>query len=375
MQKKNSKTQKKQISVKARQNMNNKSKPNKKGRQGQGLRGPLTQRSAAAAYSTGQSSYSPIISATNTSSRIQHRELVGSVIGTAAYNVTSTNGIGQLALNPGIVASFPWLATQAVGWEQYHFNKLKFCYYTRTGSSTPGSVMLIPDYDAADAAPVSEQIASAYEDTMEDVPWKDIECILNPAAMHPDGPRKYVRTGALASNLDIKTYDVGNLFVATTDGTAVNWGKLWVEYDVTFHTPQLPPGGSASIGAFQSFYTSSPSSTNMVGASPSLAPGSANIAKVSGEVVTFLVAGTFRVDYYCLVSTSNTLGSISAGAGLTILTDASGDGTPIDAGSGGDTIQVVNVTTPIGGTLTYSNIVVGGTGAELTIIQVPPNYS
>jgi len=64
--------------------------------------------------------------------------------------------------------------------------------------------------------------------------------------------KRYIRNSALAANLDIKTYDVGNAFVCTTDGTAVNWGKVWLEYDVTLFNPQLPAGGIAGSGTITS---------------------------------------------------------------------------------------------------------------------------
>jgi len=108
-----------------------------------------------------------------------------------------------------------------------------------------GSIILAPDYDASDGAPISEQVVDQYEDAKEDVPWKNLECILNVSAMHNTGPRKYIRFGSLSSNQDIKMYDVGTMFVFTVDSAAAaSWGKLWVEYEIELHTPQLPSGGS-----------------------------------------------------------------------------------------------------------------------------------
>lgn len=195
----------------------------------------------AAAYAKGLSSGEPMfMKMSRAGVVIRHRELVASITGSATFTVAAS-----LALNPGMAATFPWLSTQAVGWEQYRFKKLKFCYYTRTATSTPGSMLLVPDYDAADAAPASEQIASSYRDVEEEVPWIDeFSCDLDPRAMHPDGNRKFVRTGPLAANLDIKLSDVGNMFACTTDGSAINWGKLWVDYEVEFFVPQLPPTGA-----------------------------------------------------------------------------------------------------------------------------------
>jgi hypothetical protein len=55
-----------------------------------------------------------------------------------------------------------------------------------------------------------------------------------------------LRTGPVVGQ-DIKTYDVGTFIVGTTDGTAVNWSKLWVEYDVILMNPQLPAIGASSL--------------------------------------------------------------------------------------------------------------------------------
>jgi hypothetical protein len=207
---------------------------------------PLQQKSVASAYSSGQSSgVAKIVRAQDGSVRVVHRELLVSIIGTANFNILAAN---TFPLNPGVQASFPWLSNLAMNFEFYRFNKLKYCYYTRTGSNIPGSVMLVPDYDAADAAPTNEQVASSYEDVQEDAPWKDIECNLSPRSLNATDKEKYVRTGALAPNQDIKTFDSGNFFCATIDGTAVNWGKLWVEYDVSLFKPQMPNTGFGGNG-------------------------------------------------------------------------------------------------------------------------------
>lgn len=197
---------------------------------------------AAAAYASGQKSRAPRIQANRDQSHIIHRELVMSVVGSVSFAVMRT-----LALNPGLIATFPWLATQAIGWEKYRFNSLRFCYYTRTGATTPGSVLLAPDYDAADSPPLSEAAASAYTDVSEDAPWKNITCELT--KKHMGAGERYIRSGPLAPNLDIKTYDVGQLFLCCLDGTAVPWGKLWVEYDVVLSSPQLPPSGGVLLDA------------------------------------------------------------------------------------------------------------------------------
>jgi len=127
---------------------------------------------------------------------------------------------------------------------------MRFCCLTRTGTNVPGSILIAPDYDASDAAPVSEQILSNYAELVEDAPWKDICCNLRPAGMHALGPKKFVRNG-LVPGQDLKTTDVGSIIVATVDGTAVNWAKLWIEYDIEFFEPQLNPQGSGLASTAQ----------------------------------------------------------------------------------------------------------------------------
>jgi len=209
------------------------------------------QRSVAAAYASKATSGVARVSRSRVDDcRIVHSELVASIDGTSAFTVASS-----IALNPGLAASFPWLSIEARGWERYKFNKLAFRYRTRTGTSIPGSMMFAPDYDSADPPPTTEQQASSYAGTQEDAPWKDIYVPLNPKSLLGGLSSKYVRAAALSGEAsDIKTYDSGNLHVCTVDGTdAVHWGKLFVEYDVTFYTPQLstapdpgPPAPTAS---------------------------------------------------------------------------------------------------------------------------------
>jgi hypothetical protein len=264
------------------------------------------KNAAAAAYSRGQRSAEPIFKAmTARGCRIVHRELVSSVTGSSSFAVPFS-----LSLNPGLSVTFPWLAVEAQGWEQYIFRKLRFCYYTRCATSVPGSIMLVPDYDAADAAPATEQIASTYRDVVEEVPWTiEFCCELDPQAMMEPAKRKFVRTGALATNLDIKTYDAGTMFVCTTDGTAVNWGKLWVEYDVEFFVPQLPAlGVAAQNGAL--IVGVSPSTSSFFGTTPTITGSILLTAAV--DTITFNQTG----QYLCLFA-----------YGGTTLTDFSTSGT------------------------------------------------
>lgn len=196
----------------------------------------------------------------------------------------------SIAINPGLAASFPWLSIQAQGWEQYRFNRLKYCYYTRTGTGVPGSIILAPDFDAADAAPANEQQASSYQGSIGEVPWvPEFSCDLRPSSMHALGQRKFVRQGNLSANQDIKTYDAGAMHVCTLDGTAVNWGKLWVEYDVEFFVAQTPASEPLSARVVG---TGSVSKTAPFGTA-AVITGGLPVAQTSGTVLTFNTPGQF----------------------------------------------------------------------------------
>lgn len=324
------------------------------------------QTAVAAAYSTGQLSRSAKITQLKDSVRIVHRELVAGVTGSLAYAVPTT-----LALNPGLPASFPWLSTQAQGWERYRFNRLKYCFFTRASSATAGSVMLIPDYDASDSAPLSELIGSSYEDVSEDVPWKDIVCDLRPSALHAIGPSKFVRVGALAANQDIKTYDAGNLFVATLDGAVTSWGKLWVEYDVTLMTPQLQPGGTGVISAIHSLGALA-TTANELGTTQSLQAGSAAFATISTASITFNQAGKYLLCVSTSAATSVTetaVPTVSASGSFSPIMSLSA---PFTAGSTTTVmIQEMIVNVVVGTIVSFNNTIVGAATTDIMLSQLP----
>jgi hypothetical protein len=233
--------------------------------------------SVAAAYSRRSTTRAPKITREGDNTRIVHKELISNVVGSGTW---TPNGAFNTAIscNPGMSGFFPWLAGEANGFEKYRFNKLVFRYKPRCGSSTPGSVALIPDYDAADPAPVSEIAASSYCGVEEDVPWKEIVLEMDMRR----SSEKFIRFGPLLANLDIKTYDLANVFVGTTDGTGVSWGKLWAEYDVTLINPQQNLA-IAGVGIVDNGGITS--ATAPLGASPTVINGS-NIVSVSPGIST-----------------------------------------------------------------------------------------
>jgi hypothetical protein len=107
---------------------------------------------------------------------------------------------------------------------------------------------MAPDYDPSDSPPASELAVSTYQDCVEDAVWvQELVCELNVDSMFPNGRRKFVRSGSVGAE-DLKLYDAANFFLCTLEQIGASAiGKLWVEYDVDFFTPQTP--GSSSAGS------------------------------------------------------------------------------------------------------------------------------
>lgn len=166
--------------------------------------------------------------------RIRHREFI--------WDITATNPFefDEFDVNPGITATFPWLAAIASRFESYRFHSLKFIYEPAVSTSASGAVMMAIDYDASDAGPANKTTLMSYKDAARAAPWDHCEFVASSDDLHKLKTH-YVRSGVVP-NTDIKTYDVGKLYVAT-QGQDATWnnlvGELYVEYDVELLTPQL----------------------------------------------------------------------------------------------------------------------------------------
>lgn len=288
---------------------NERSTSGKKPPRAPGGKGQQPTSFAAAAYSSGVRSMAPRVdrSGSSGSVRIKHRELVNTITGTDAFTV-----VGAFPLNPGMGSTFPWLSNQAKGWEQYRFHNLKFDYITRSSTSVSGSVMLSPDYDAVDPPPNTEVQASANRDAIEDAPWKDMTSILNVPSMFPMGPKKFVRTNTVALT-DLKTYDAGTMYVCTVGTPASVLGKLWVEYDVEFYTPQgettTLPSVNKNLVEILNITPQTLSQTSPLYVDPGIAVSNPVGAIIQGDKGILLPAGTY------LAQASTLFAGAMAGAG------------------------------------------------------------
>jgi len=163
-------------------------------------------------------------------------------------DVTSANAsflINSFNVNPGLSGTFPWLSAIANRFESYIFSDLRFIYEPICPTSVPGSVMMAIDYDALDSPPANKVSLMSFKGASRTSPWDRTDFNARTIDLRKFGIQRYVRSAAVVG--DLKTYDVGNLVVATqnTPATATTLGELYVQYTVRLYTPQITTGSSS----------------------------------------------------------------------------------------------------------------------------------
>lgn len=182
---------------------------------------------------------------------IDHKELIGPTISSNAGDIYY-----GYSCNPGLDNTFPWLAGIAAQYEEYKFDYLKFHYITRVSTTQSGNVLGGFDSDAADPLPDREEDLASLANAVEGPAWRNMTFVVDKKFLQK---WLYVRTAGLDNNQDIKTYDVGKFVLMLTRDTSVQvWGKLWVEFRISFRAPQkslrnvtgemisIPNGGGAA---------------------------------------------------------------------------------------------------------------------------------
>lgn len=232
--------------------------------------------------------------------RIRHREFIADITTQATFTNVS------YSVNPGISATFPWLAALAQNFEEYRFEGLVFEYVPMCGdavsstNSTMGVVVMAAEYNVTQAAYINKQQMENSMWAMSDKPSKPIampvECApaLNPLA------NQYIRVGAVASGQDARFYDLCNIQVATVGAQATfKAGELWATYDIVLMKPQLDSGLALSSEiAHYSLTAASESGSAYLGTARSAYYDNIGLS-LTGSVITFPLGaqGTYHISY------------------------------------------------------------------------------
>jgi len=199
----------------------------------------------------------PAMHRTGQSVRIRHKEYLGPITGSIAFNVGAAYPI-----NPGMSATFPWLSDIARSFQEYEIKGMIYHYIPTSGSavsstsSALGSVMIQTTYRATDSAPKSKVEMMNEYCANEVVPFDTmihpIECDPkeNPFAVH------YTRAGPIPTG-DLLLYDIGTTYVATQGmQSAYVVGDLWVTYDIELRKPIVSSNVTAAAGYFAATWNS-----------------------------------------------------------------------------------------------------------------------
>jgi hypothetical protein len=234
----------------------------------------------------------PMMHQSGQSITVRHREYIADIVaGTGTptnFSIAST-----YALNPGLASSFPWLATVAQQFQEYTWKGLVYHFVSTAGQSVSstntaiGSVMMATQYRATAAAYINkQQLLNEYFSGDS----KSSESFCHPIECDPkENPYniQYVRSAAVPSGEDQKTYDLGVMYVATQGlpSAGVNVGELWATYEVELRKPIVAGSLQNDVVAYIAYGTS-PSTTNPFGAARSETLDTLGII-CSGTTLTF----------------------------------------------------------------------------------------
>jgi len=273
-------------------------------------------------------------------------------------------------VNPGQVATFPWLARIAQNFEKYEFESLEFVYKREVSEFAPngvtGKVIMSFDADASDAPPTTKQ---QMEDTVphsDCMPCENMRLRVPRAMLQRLNDAHYVRSGPQPANTDLKTYDVGNLYVAC-QGTAANTvvGELHVEYALRLRIPVLE-GPGIVLGGYVAG-GGALTAGNPFGTVPVVDAQSDGIAMSAASVLSFSQPGTYIIaaTYVGTGITAIAAPTLSAGAAL-VSQGGTINGTAVQASYSG--AYVISVA---GATLTFAATATTITASSIRVGNVP----
>jgi hypothetical protein len=238
----------------------------------------------------------PQFSTTHATNIVCHREYLGDILGTAAFNNTA------YPLNPGLAQTFPWLSTIAENYQEYKFHGIIFEFRPLitdfVTSGAPGVVVMATNYNSDVPVYSTKQEMENSEFAVSVKPtlalMHGVECDIGQTIL----PQRYVRTGSVATGQDLRLYDYGNFQFATQSNPVQNLGELWVSYCVEFFKPVLPNtvGGDINTGHV---VRSSSSGTVPFGTATVSSVGTLALVVTSTSITWFAQPGTqWKLDFF-----------------------------------------------------------------------------
>jgi hypothetical protein len=222
---------------------------------------------------------------------VRHKEYIADILGSVNFASVEYN------INPGLVATFPWLGTMAVAYETYRFKRLAFTFESSKSTATNGSIMLTVDFDPNDDPPTTKAQALAYNNAIRGPVWETFTYVCSPADLSKLN-QKFLRYGALVTGQDLLLYDVGNLFVCTSglaDTSVI--GELHVDFEVELFTPQFDLSAYALSTSAKILSSAGVSNTAWLGTTTVTTGGLGPIVSPAGTTLTIPTSGHYLINY------------------------------------------------------------------------------
>lgn len=146
---------------------------------------------------------------------------------------TANFTVKTFQVNPGLGDLFPALQNHANAFQSYKFTKLVVRYTPVCGTQFNGDVSLAFATDAADPIPADMRELSQYP-TLRSGSIRESLSMSIPLK----SGKLFTRAGSVP-NTDIKTYDMGKIFLVTDLASdIIKIGRVWIEYEVQLFTPK-----------------------------------------------------------------------------------------------------------------------------------------
>lgn len=190
---------------------------------------------------------------------LEEDEYIGEVLGATSQGAFN---VKPYAINIGQTTTFPWGSQTAKNYEKYEFEELEF-YYKRevsefNNNGTVGKVMMSIISDASAGLPSNKQVVEDTFPHADGMPCENFRIKVPKNMLKKMNDGWFIRPGGLPGSADIKTYDVGQLFVCTQGiaSSGATLGELHVKYRVKCFIPILETQNIAPLNNSISCYES-----------------------------------------------------------------------------------------------------------------------
>lgn len=267
----------------------------------------------------GYKNRAPRIKNTKGGTMVCHEEFLMDVPATTTFTLPSNQ---VFVVQPGLTASFPWLAQIAACYEQYVIHKLTYKYRNRSATLSAGSVFMSFQNDSDDDVFGTKAAMLGYAGSQDQSIYTNQEFEVKIS----NYMKKYfIRSEPLPSGGDNLLYDVGLFSIAATASAATtSCGDLLVRYEIEFFKPKI--GSNVGAGYYAN-WTSVGSSdvnlhqhplTNSIVAVTSVLP-SANYFTLSAvgatDIMTLSTVGTYLVTMNWVNVTGSPASGLTLAAG------------------------------------------------------------